>query len=407
MNKRRWSVAVLLIISLTWLLAGLAPVSGQGNPDAIQILQNEATVDYPDTINFELTVESNTAPIASIRFFWRAGFTDYFHVRSFDEGASSGNTSTVSWALRTPSFELPSIPPFARITYRWEIRDQDGNRYTTEDMTIEFADSTHDWQEINGANVRLLWYDLDDDAVKGFLNVADSAYVRLAAYFGVEPDLQPIVLLYTDQQSFVEFQGFMVNVDSIIGRFYPGHNLTANLITHDTLENYATIEHELSHLFSDSFYTDLSDESSTRIPLWLEEGLATFNEDADRLDELERVQAAAARDNLVPFIELPEGIRHPDIHVANLSYAEGATVFQFIEAIWGSSALPRFLDAFRETDNVNDVTSQIFGLTMAEFEIEWRAWLGYPVDSVPELATPPPTLDPFSIPTPTPWSPPG
>ena len=85
-----------------------------------------------------------------------AGFTDYFHVRSFDEGESSGNTSSASWTLRTPSFELPSIPPFARITYRWEIRDQDGNRYTTEDTTIEFADSTHDWQEINGANVRLL-----------------------------------------------------------------------------------------------------------------------------------------------------------------------------------------------------------------------------------------------------------
>ena len=188
----------------------------------------------------------------------------------------------------------------------------------------------------------------------------------------------------------------MNNVEFVIGRYFPGHNITVNLVTQDMPHQvYAeTLAHELSHLYSDNFYVGYS-----RIPLWLEEGLATYNELAQHQSKLVMVQLAAARGNLVPFIDLPAAIRDFDIGVTNLAYAESATIFQFIVDHWGETQLADFLNAFRRTTSLDNVTTQIFGLNSADFELAWRTWLGFPVEEVPQL-WPTPTLRPYDFPTP-------
>ncbi len=395
MARWRWSVLAGMVIVLAVVLSGGSPVAGQ---ESLQVLRNEVTVQYPFSVRFELTAESSLARIVTVRIHWRAGLDDVFHTQLLR--LEPARTVSAHYSLNAQALRLP---PFAEVAYRWEIQDEDGRSLTTETRTFEYVDDRHPWEEIANERLRLLWYGLDKTFAQELFAIADSAYLRLVDYFDVELESRPVVLIYPDREDFGEFQGLLHNVEFVIGRYFPGHNVTANLVTPEmpSAVYEATLAHELSHLFSDHYYVGFS-----RIPAWLEEGLATYNETPNRAHDRLLVQQAAARGELVPFIALPAAIRAGDVRVTNLAYAEGATVFQFIAETWGEEAVSQFLDAFRRTSNLDNVATELFGLTMAELEMAWRAWLGYPADSVPQLQ-PTPTLMPFSMPTPTMWAPPG
>lgn len=390
---RRWCgtavVMWLVVVARVWM-----PASGQG---AIQIVRQDTATRYPYSVTFRLSAVSAAAPITEARLYWQAGPQDVFNVQlvAFNPARSV--------RLEVPlSTQLLSLPPFAQITYRWQIRDGQGNTLVTENETFEYADNRKDWQETANERLRMLWYGLDDALVAELFAAADQSYQQLAADFGVTLERRPLILLYPDRRAFEEFQDFVSNVEFVVGRYFPGHNIIACLITPDLPRELLTdtLAHELSHLYSDNYYVGY-----TRLPLWLEEGLATYHESADLSDELELVQRAAARQRLVPFIELPVAIRANNVQTANLAYAEGATVFAFIHEMWGQRSVVDFLSAFRRTTHVDTAMRNIFGLGMADFEIAWRAWLGYPVEQVPQ-AIPTPTLIPLLLPTPT-YLPPG
>lgn len=359
---------------------------------SIEILSDGVTIEYPYSIEFSLLASSAGASITSVRIFWRAGPGDTFHVSELR--VHPDHTINVRFPLNAQGL---SLPPFTQIFYRWEIRDAQGSQLVTENQTVEYEDTRHDWEELANEHLRLLSYGLDAVFARELFGIADAAYLRLAEAFGVELDQRPVVLIYTGQRDFAEFQRFLNNLEYVVGRYFPGHNVTVNLVTPemDRAVYESTIAHELSHLYSDNFYVGYA-----RIPLWLEEGLATYNEALNRQDDLQIVQRAAAHGDLVPFIDLPRAIRHPNIQVANLAYNEGATVLLFIEETWGSEGLVDFLTAFRRTTSVDRVTQDVFGLDIVAFELAWREWLGFPVEMVPQVV-PTLTLQPINRPTPT------
>ena len=387
---KRWKLAILGM-ALCGLALGLWSGMSAQAQNSIQILSEDVTVNYPRSVTFDLSASSSAAPITSVRLLWQVGPDAAFTVQNLN--VRPRQQVEVAYPLNA---QFLSIPPFGQISYRWQIRDEQGNELITENRTIEYEDTRNDWQELSNEHLRMLWYGYDEAFASSLFTIVDDAYVRLAAAFGVELTRKPTVVVYSDRQAFAEFQGMMNNVEFVIGRYFPGHNITVNLVTEDMPRRvYAeTLAHELSHLYSDNFYVGFS-----RIPLWLEEGLATYNESVNPQAKLVMVQLAAARGDLVPFIDLPAAIRDSDLTVTNLAYAEGATVFQFITEHWGEARLADFLSAFRRTTSLDSVATQVFGENSVDFELDWRSWLGFPVDEVPQL-WPTPTLRPYDFPTP-------
>ena len=387
---KRWKLAILGMALCGLALGPWSGMSAQAQ-NSIQILSEDVTVNYPRSVTFDLSASSSAAPITSVRLLWQVGPDAAFTVQNLN--VRPRQQVEVAYPLNA---QFLSIPPFGQISYRWQIRDEQGNELITENRTIEYEDTRNDWQELSNEHLRMLWYGYDEAFASSLFTIVDDAYVRLAAAFGVELTRKPTVVVYSDRQAFAEFQGMMNNVEFVIGRYFPGHNITVNLVTEDMPRRvYAeTLAHELSHLYSDNFYVGFS-----RIPLWLEEGLATYNESVNPQAKLVMVQLAAARGDLVPFIDLPAAIRDSDLTVTNLAYAEGATVFQFITEHWGEARLADFLSAFRRTTSLDSVATQVFGENSVDFELDWRSWLGFPVDEVPQL-WPTPTLRPYDFPTP-------
>ncbi len=384
-----WWILVTGVLSVGFLAADAGSVQGQ---EPIQVIDDQLQIRFPYVINFMLEARSSAAEITEVRLIWQAGPDAAFNVTRMN--FQPGERVMIQYPLNV---QFLALPPFAQVSYRWDIRDQAGNQMVTDTRAVEYEDTRKDWQVIESDAIRLLWYDLEPDFAQELFDIVSDAYDRLAADFGVLLARRPTVIIYADQQAFAEIQGMLRNVEFVVGRYFPGHNITVNLVTGEMARDlYAdTLAHELSHLYSDNFYVGYA-----RLPLWLEEGLATFNEREDNRHELRMVQRAAARGALIPMIELPAAIRDLDIQVATLAYAEGSTIFQYIHETWGQAAVADFLGQFRRTTNPGDVTQVVFGQTLPEFELGWRAWLGYPVDRVPELVATP-TLQPFIFPTPT------
>jgi hypothetical protein len=385
-------VRIGFIAAVLFIVAGVSGARLARGQEPFRIRVDDVQVRFPSLMNFQFEVESVVADISEVRLVWQAGPEDAFDA-----------TRMAVWPSRTVTIQYPldvrflRLPPFAQVTYRWEVRDTAGNLLTTENRTVDYADSRHDWRTLENERIRMLWYGHGTERAEELFALADEAYVRLAMDFGVELTRRPSVIIYADQQAFADVQGMLSNVEFVIGRYFPGHNITVNLVTPEMPQSlYAdTLAHEISHLYSDNFYVGFS-----RLPLWLEEGLATYNENVDLSAELHVVQMSAARDALVPFIGLGEAIRDRDIAISNLAYAEGATIFGYIQAHWGQARLVEFLGEFRNTTSVDEVMQRVFDQTMPEFEVGWRAWLGYPVEQVPQLL-PTATLRPMVFPTPT------
>ncbi len=393
----RWAIAgwsrifragLVLLSVATAVIAGFRPSGAQ---EALRILADETQVRFPYLVNFRFEVES-PAVISDVRLMWQSGPESPFAAISMD--FEPARIVRLQYPLNV---QFQQLPPFAQIAYRWEVRDVEGNLLSTQNQTVAYEDTRHEWQVLENDRIRLLWYGHETPFAESLFTLADAAYLRLAEDFGVALTRQPSIVIYPEQQAFADVQGMLTNVDFVIGRYFPGHNVTVNLVTDEMpYQLYAeTLAHELSHLYSDNYYVGYS-----RLPLWLEEGLATYNEDPDLSLELHAVQMSAAADLLIPFIELGGAIRDRDVEIANLAYAEGATIFGYIHARWGQAKVAEFLGEFRKTTSVNDVMQRVFDQTMAEFELGWRAWLGYPVDRVPQLA-PTATLLPLVFPTPT------
>lgn len=383
-----------IVIVVGVLLVAMRPVQAQS---AIQIVSEEINVNFPYSVDFDLSAHSEESLITSIRLFWQAGPEDVFNVRVLDVVPAQ----TVSVAVPLNALFL-DLPPFAQIAFRWQIRDEQGHELVTETRTVEYQDTRSDWRELDNEHFRMLWYGYDEAFAHELYQIVEDAYFRLETAFGVELERRPTVVIYPDRQVFAEFQMSVGNGYNVIGRYFPGHDITVNLVSPDMPRSvYAeTLAHELSHLYSDNFYVGF-----TSLPLWLEEGLATYNEVTSRVDNLARVRQAASAGNLISFVDLPNAIRSPNIAITNLAYAEGATVFEYIIESWGQQGLSDFLGAFRRTSSADEAMSTVFDQGIVAFELGWRAWLGFPVAEVPQLL-PTPTLRPFDFPTPV-FMPPG
>lgn len=79
-------------------------------------------------------------------------------------------------------------------------------------------------------------------------------------------------------------------------------------------------------------------------------------------------------------------------------YAQAASLVAFLYERWGVESLGQIVERVRTGKRFDVALKEHTGLTMDEFELAWRKWLGATV--IPPTLIPSPTFPPFP-PTPT------
>lgn len=122
--------------------------------------------------------------------------------------------------------------------------------------------------------------------------------------------------------------------------------------------------------------------TKNRIPHWLTEGLAVFEEPAPRdWGRMQLLTGAVRRNQLFTLANIDMGFmrpRFPDSR--SLAYAQSEWMVEYIEQKHSPAAVRSLLAAFREGDDVDAAFRKVLKTAPTEFDAAFRRWAGEQAD---------------------------
>jgi hypothetical protein len=379
---QRFVTCIFLMALCAWAQPGSAQTT-------IEVAQNEAWIDFPESVDFHLMATAES-PIVSAE------------IEHGVDALACGDVATVTTPHFEPDAELdltwrwdilegPLIPPGSQIWWQWQLTTEDGNTVTTPRQTATFLDDWFVWQSLTAENVTVHWYRGPQSLGQQMLDAALVAIDELDAETGLR--LSEPVNLYLYDETF-DLQVSLPGAPAWAGgAAFPEHNVV--LVTTNTaaLEyGVSTTRHEIGHLVIGR----LTFNCTNPIPTWLNEGLAMVAEGTEDLSAIEMLDEAIENDAVLTISQL-EGSFSVHTNRALLSYAQSYNLVRYLIDTYGQAQMLSLLETFRAGATPDDALMMVYGFNTNGLEDEWRAAIGAgprPQDTAlnQEEPTPVPTL---------------
>jgi hypothetical protein len=399
-------LAVCLILSGVAALTYAVPVRAD---EPIRIIEQSVESRYRDSFIFRITARSEVGNIIAARIIWRVrSFSANLAYRVDVKSPSEQVDLEYVWEMR---FE--TMPPWQVIFYRWELIDDQGNRYRTPEVQAEISDSTRAWQTLSDGKVAVYWYDREAAFGEALLDVARRGFDHTAQATGFTPEDELRVVVYNTQDDFCTIYGMFCQ--SWIGGVAIG-SITLGWLDENRAASIANcdaacqaevaaerrrwffnqlIPHELAHAFLNYWMGS----RTSAIPIWFNEGQAVNNELEGVPEEIDRVRLLARTGQLerLAVMDARTIIGRNDLPRVRDWYAQAASLVAFLYERWGVESLGAIIRLVNEGKTFETALETVTGVSMTDYEIAWRTWLG--LREIPPTFAPTPTL--FFFPTPT------
>ncbi len=228
----------------------------------------------------------------------------------------------------------------------------------------------HSWQVYRSPHFEVYYYPEFEQELGRLVSYAESAYEKVSNDLKHEISFPIPLILYKTFSEFAQTNLFPIEIPEGVGAFAePARDRMVIPIDNPPDELQELFIHELTHIFQ----FDIIPRSLVRrsVPVWIDEGMATYMESEwDPLD-LMVIRDAAVTDQIPSFEALNVGF-------ARAAYSFGSSVFEFIEERFGKEGVRQFIFALRRAvvGGVGaEVYQQAFRLTPEEFYREWKRWL--------------------------------
>jgi hypothetical protein len=359
--------ALLLALLLVALLApAAAPAAAQDNPDIdVEVLNSAAQVEFPSRITFSLVAQNEGAPITEAALLYGPTRADTRTIVPLS--FTPGRSIEVQHVLDTRIYHLPVG---TEVSYSWLLRDAAGNEFETPVNELIYHDDRFTWQQRSERGITVYWYEGGEGFGNVLLETATSALDRLQTETGVV-QIDPIKIYIYANTGDMRAALRSNSVEWVGGQAVPSLGLIIGAIAPDRIDEVGRIvPHELSH----QVLYQATENPYGGVPLWFEEGLAVYNQEAvdDYFPDV--IDAAARSDTLVPLEALAASFP-TDPDRALLSYAQSHSVVDYIIDTYGTDKLTELVDAFSEATPVDEALPQVLGLTVDELDAAWRETL--------------------------------
>lgn len=374
-------IALYLLTSIL-LLWGLASVQAQ--PSAPAIIRNQADVQFPDQVTFQLEFEGQITD-AVLTY-------DVIQTSCLEADAQvpvkvDGNQLEWTWVM----IRSGNPPPGAELWWEWTLTDDNGSTFTTPRQTLTLTDDRFDWRTVSAENIRLNWYQGDevgplllDAAVAGLHQLQDEMGIQLQTevqfyIYGSSQDMRDAVLYIQDWAggvAFSEYNTILMGVPPSIAADW----------------GRTTVRHELAHLVIGQFGMSCV---GGRRPTWLNEGLAVYAEGEPGSHTLADIENGIRNDQFEPLRSLNGAFPAHDA-AASMAYSQGYSVVDFMLATYGPEKMQELLLTLADGDGYDEALEQVYGVNVDGLETAWRAAIGAPPRQIPPTPTP---LSAASVPT--------
>jgi hypothetical protein len=382
---------ILFFLSFWLLFPGLFLKPAQSSA-AITVATNQAEIQFPDAIVFDLSVSSSqTIEEVTLRY-WTSGQScqpgGAVHQFTFDPA----KTEAVSWTWDLNRSGV--IPPGTELYWEWEVTDKAGTVSKIPAQSLVFNDPRQAWQTLTQDAITLQWYEGNQTFGQSLMTIAIQSLHRLTTQMGVQPSTDIWITIYP---TFDDVHEVLLHTYEWTGGVaFPQYGGIITSIQKGQEDWAASVlPHELSHLVVGAATFNCQ---GTSLPTWLDEGLAVYAE--NNLTQEERSQVLAGLKNgTLPELRALEDSFSPKSDLANLEYLQAGTVADYLLSHYGTGQMSALLAAVKSGLMIDEALLQVYGFDTAGLDAVWRASLGVAVAPSPTAgtedqasATPIPTL---------------
>ncbi|MGQ9545832.1 MAG: peptidase MA family metallohydrolase [Dehalococcoidia bacterium] len=360
---------------LLWLLSPCLAAADA----SITVVASDVHVDFPNEVVFTLEAESS-ADIVDVRLCYQVNRMNYAQVVS--EGCadfSSGDRVEARWVW---DMKNAALPPGTEVTYWWTIEDADGDRVETSPEVMHFDDDRYTWQSLTAiipetGELTLFWYEGSSSFAQALMAACQEGLARLTGDIGAYPERPIKIYVYASMK---DLQGAMIySQEWTGGAAFPDFGTIAISIPANAVEwGERAVVHELTHLV----VHQATFSPYGQLPVWLEEGLAMYNE-----GDLEPVfrsclEEAISADELISVRSLCSPFSAYS-KKALLSYAQSYSLVEYLLENYGRDRMLDLLTVLKDSSTYDEALVEVYGFDIEGLDARWRATLGlHPVAEV-------------------------
>jgi len=348
-------------------------VTNKQADNGISVLDSSVEIHFPSELVFHLEAESH-ANIVDARLHYQVDKMNYAQVTSEawpDFTPATRIKTSWTWDMRKVS-----LPPGATITYWWTIEDADGKTNGTSPSVVHFDDPNYNWQSLTDGELTLFWYEGNDSFAQELMGACEEGLARLTRNIGTYPEKPIKIYIYASAE---DLRGAMVfPMEWTGGVAFTEFGIIAIGISPSTLDwGKRALVHELTHLVvHQAIFSPYG-----KLPTWLDEGLAMYNEGGlePYLDSY--LQKAISEDKLLsvrslcsPFSAEPEK--------AYLSYAQSYSLVEYLLSDYGQDKMLNLLTLFKQGSTYDEALAEVYGFDIDVLDSRWRRRLISPAVTV-------------------------
>ncbi|MCP4422431.1 MAG: hypothetical protein GY805_37960 [Chloroflexi bacterium] len=389
---------LIQIIPFIGLLFSLTmPLQAQSN---IVVTKNEALVDFPQSVTFQLELE-DTTNVAEVNLVYEVDRFSCLEANTAVPIQLDNNKAEWTWEM----VRSGNPPPGATLHWEWQITDSSGNVSTTPSQSHTFVDDRFEWQTVSAPNIRLHWYEGDEvgellleaavaglDQLQNEMGIVLDSEVQLFIY-GESDDMRDAVLYIQEWAggvAFSEYNTILIGVPPSIAQSW----------------GQPTVRHELAHLVIGQFGRSCVGGSR---PTWLNEGLAVFAE-GEPSDTIQQDLADGIENNQFEPVRSLNGAFSSHGPEAGIAYSQSYSVVDFLLDSYGQEKMQQILLTLAAGDGYDEALEAVYGFNVDGLELAWRKSLALPQREIPATPTAVsaaaiPTIEPFGLPESVPTEP--
>lgn len=384
---RRIQILLALVLSLNLFAVPSALAAPQAD-----VTNDQPVIQFPNTITFRAKITGNANITSVVLEYGSEQLTCGDVVAKAFPEVNPGKSVDVQWTWDMR--QSGSLPPGATIWWQWRYTDENGKETVSDQQTVAWLDSEHNWKTVKKDKLNLHWYSGDQSFAQELLDAAQSGldFNRTKSGLVAEAPIDLYIFANTNDLK----DAILYEPSWTGGQAFPDHDIVILGISQNDLDwGKDAIVHELTHVL----VGHLTFSCLGAVPTWLNEGLAVYSEGELDLASQTQLDEAIKADTLLTVRSLSAGFSEVS-DKAYLSYSQSFSIVKFLVETYGQGKMTELLTALRDGATVDDALTQTYGFNIEGLEDEWRQAIGAPpqTSSAQPTAQPTPTYVPTIVP---------
>lgn len=356
-------LTILIITALT-ILTLAAPVraqeetEGEQDTTGVQVISPDHTYTFGEEVRFTARIASSL-PVQEVAVLVKVegqADTTLLPAEIDEEGEVVAHFDLSRRPLRA----------FAVVSYQFIVTFENGFVHTSLPESFSYEDNRFPWRMLQNGPFILHWYAGDLAFAQEALDVAQAGLDRAQGLLPLDPPEQINIYVYN---SALEMQAALLLSGQhwVAGHAHPGLilvSLPPGLEQH--LEMERQIPHELMHVL---LFQEFGPAYS-KLPVWLNEGLASLAELYPNPDYHVLLDGAYQKGSLLPLASLCQNF--PKDSAAHLAYAQSASFTRYLYNQYGTPGLQELLAQYAAGLDCERGPERALGSGLSRLENQWR-----------------------------------